>query len=90
MPLSQVLPMVILMARVAISIRDELLNRVDSLVSKKVFPSRSRAIQEAVREKLQRLDRGRLARECAKLDPKFEQAMADEGISRELAQWPEY
>lgn len=76
--------------KVAISIQHDLLERLDSLVSKKVFASRSRAIQEAVREKLERVDRGRLARECAKLDPKFEQAMAEEGISRELAEWPEY
>jgi hypothetical protein len=36
------------------------------------------------------MDRGRLARECAKLDPKFEQALAEEGIGSEMAQWPEY
>jgi metal-responsive CopG/Arc/MetJ family transcriptional regulator len=76
--------------KVAISIQDKLLRRVDSLVSKKVFPNRSRAIAEAVREKLERLDRSRLARECAKLDPKIERAMAEEGMSRELAEWPEY
>lgn len=78
------------MGKVAISIEDALLRRVDSLVSKRVFPSRSGAIAQAVREKLERMDRGRLARECAKLDPRFEQAMAEEGISRELDEWPEY
>jgi hypothetical protein len=30
------------------------------------------------------MDRGRLARECAKLDPEFEQALADEGIGSEI------
>ncbi len=40
--------------KVAISIDRELLKGVDSLVSERVFPSRSRAIAEAVREKLQR------------------------------------
>jgi len=76
--------------KVAISIQGDLVRRVDSLVSRKIFPSRSRAIQEAVREKLERFDHSRLARECAKLDPKAEQAMAEEGMSRELAEWPEY
>ncbi len=76
--------------KVAISIGDELLRRVDALIDKKIFPSRSKAIREAVREKLQRVNRSRLARESAKLDPKFEQAMAEEGMSRELAEWPEY
>jgi Arc/MetJ-type ribon-helix-helix transcriptional regulator len=76
--------------KVAISIDGELLKGVDSLVSKRVFPNRSRAIAEAVREKLQRVNRDRLARECAKLDPQYEQEMAEEGIVSDLAQWPEY
>ncbi len=76
--------------KVAISIDDELLKGVDSLVKKRVFPSRSRAIAQAVREKLGRANHGRLARECAKLDPSYEQAMAEEGIAGDLAEWPEY
>jgi hypothetical protein len=28
--------------------------------------------------------------ECKKLDPKFEKAMAEEGLSEDLSQWPEY
>jgi len=55
-----------------------------------VFPNRSQAIQEAVEEKLSRLEHGRLARECAKLDPAFEKALAEEGLSEELAEWPVY
>jgi hypothetical protein len=50
----------------------------------------SEGMKKPKREKPERFDRIRLARECAKLDPKFEQAMAEEGISRELAKWPEY
>jgi metal-responsive CopG/Arc/MetJ family transcriptional regulator len=76
--------------KVAITIQGDLLKRVDSLVSRRVFPNRSKAIQDAVREKLARFDRGRLARESAKLDPKLEQAMADEGLARDLDEWPEY
>jgi hypothetical protein len=34
--------------------------------------------------------RSRLARECAKLDPVEEKAVAEEGMAVELAQWPEY
>ena len=77
-------------AKVAITMEESLLRRVDRLVSSRVYPSRSRAIQEAVADKLQRIDRGRLARECAKLDPSFEQAMAEEGLGSEVDQWPEY
>jgi metal-responsive CopG/Arc/MetJ family transcriptional regulator len=76
--------------KVAIAIPEKLLKKVDSLVKRRVFPNRSKAIQQAVREKLERLDRSRLARECAKLDPREEQALAEEGMSRELEAWPEY
>jgi hypothetical protein len=31
-----------------------------------------------------------LAAECAKLDPAFEKALAEEGLSADLAAWPEY
>lgn len=48
-----------------------------------------RAVRAAVSEKLARLERGRLASECAKLDPKFEQALAEEGLGQELESWPE-
>jgi len=66
------------------------LERIDRLVAQRKFPNRSRAIQEAVRDKLDRLDRGRLARECAKLDRAFEQKMADEGLAGDLEEWPEF
>ncbi len=77
-------------AKVAISLDEQVLARVDRLVRQHAFPNRSKAIEEAVKEKLERLDRSRLARECAKLDPAFEKALADEGMSSELREWPEY
>ncbi len=46
--------------------------------------------QGAIQEKVERPDRTRLARECAKLDPREEQALAEEGMAQELAQWPAY
>jgi metal-responsive CopG/Arc/MetJ family transcriptional regulator len=77
-------------SKVAITLDDETLDRLDQLVRQARYPSRSRAIQEAVNEKLERIDRSRLARECSKLDPKYEKAMAEEGLSEEGGQWPEY
>ncbi len=78
------------MTKVAVTIDSKVLEEVDQLVSRSVFPSRSRAIQEALEDKLARMRRSRLARECAKLDPAAEQAMAEEGMDRELAAWSEY
>jgi metal-responsive CopG/Arc/MetJ family transcriptional regulator len=69
---------------------DRLLRRLDSLVAREVFRSRSEAIQKAVAEKLARLDRNRLARECAKLLATGEQEMAVEGIAKDASEWPEY
>ncbi len=77
-------------AKVAISLDESTLERLDKLVEKAVFPNRSQAIQEAVEEKLARMERSRLARECAKLDPTFEKALAEEGMSEDAAEWPEY
>jgi metal-responsive CopG/Arc/MetJ family transcriptional regulator len=76
--------------KVAITLDQETLIRVDGLVAKSIFPNRSRAIQAAVSEKLARMERGRLASECAKLDPTFEKALAEEGLDEELQSWPEY
>ena len=77
-------------SKVAITIDEELLQKLDRLVRKAVFRNRSQAIQIAVREKLERVDQSRLARECGKLDPTFEKALAEEGLTEELREWPEY
>ena len=77
-------------AKVAISLEESTLERLDKLVERAVFSNRSQAIQEAVEEKLTRMERSRLARECAKLDPTFEKALAEEGMSEDAAAWPEY
>ena len=76
--------------KIAITLGVEMLAHVDRLVKGRIFPNRSKAIQQAVKERLDRLERSRLTRQCAKLDPAFEQAMAEEGMSEGLGQWPEY
>ncbi|MDE2060150.1 MAG: ribbon-helix-helix protein, CopG family [candidate division NC10 bacterium] len=77
-------------SKVAISLDESTLHRLDKLVQKHVFPNRSQAIEEAVAEKLARIERSRLAQECAKLDPAFEKALAEEGLAGDLVEWPEY
>ncbi len=76
--------------KVAISLDATTLRKVDDLVYRAIYPSRSRAIETAVREKLVRLEQNRLARECAKLDPAFEKALAQEGLAEDGSRWPEY
>jgi len=77
-------------AKIAISMDERTLAKLDRLVKARVFPSRSKAIQTAVQEQLEHVEQGRLVRECSKLDPKFEMAMAEEGFTAELDEWPEY
>ena len=77
-------------SKIGITIDDNLLKQLDFLVKCKVYPNRSKAIQEAVADKLQRIERTRLAQECAKLDPVYEQNMAEEGLALEMDEWPEY
>lgn len=77
-------------AKIAITIDQVTLDELDRLVREQVFANRSQAIRAAVDEKISRLNGRRLAEECAKLDPGFEKALAEEGLSEELGEWPEY
>ena len=77
-------------AKITISLDQDLLQRLDRLVQSRVYPSRSQAVQAAVLEKIARLQKTRLAQECAKLVPTEEQALADLGLASEAAQWPPY
>jgi len=75
-------------SKIAITIDDGTLRQLDRLVRSGCFPNRSRAIQQAVSEKLVRIEKSRLARECAKLDTEFERSLAEEGYSS-AAEWPD-
>ena len=76
--------------KIAITLDEDFITEIDKLIKKHRFMNRSQAIQEAVKEKLQKITKSRLAKECAKLNPSFEQAMADEGLSEDLREWSEY
>ena len=76
--------------KVAITIDEETLRRVDRLVRHARFPNRSRAIECALAAHLDRLERTRLEDECAKLDAAAERKLADEGLAADARDWPEY
>jgi Arc/MetJ-type ribon-helix-helix transcriptional regulator len=77
-------------AKIAVTIDQDLLTRLDRMVRDGRFPNRSRAVREALHDKLERMEKSRLARECAKLDPEFEKQLAEEGLSLDFEQWPAY
>jgi metal-responsive CopG/Arc/MetJ family transcriptional regulator len=74
--------------KVAITVDELMLKQVDRWVRERRYPSRSRAIQAAVGEKLRRDRRRRLAEEAGRLRRAEERALAEEGIGAEP--WPEY
>ena len=75
-------------SKIAITLDEEIVRQLDYLIMQQSYKNRSQAIEEAVSEKLDRLKRGRLARECAKLDPVEERVMAEEGIEENADNWP--
>ena len=76
-------------AKIAITVDEQSLSEIDRLVRAGVFPNRSQAFEIAVKERLDRMQRSRLALEAAKLDRTEEQALANEGYAGE-GEWPEY
>ena len=76
--------------KIAITLEEDSVKRLDHLIRENVFSNRSQAIQQAVKEKLARIKHSRLAQECAKLDPAFERTISDEGLTEDAKQWPEY
>lgn len=75
--------------KIAITIDEELLAKVDKLVREGLFPNRSRAVAAAIQQLTRDERRARFRRELAKLNPKEEKAMAaefgDGGVP-----WPDY
>ncbi len=74
--------------KLAISIDELVLQEVDRLVRSHVYPNRSKAIQDAVADKLARR-KTRLLRECRKLESNEEQAAAEEWLCDE-GKWPAF
>lgn len=76
--------------KVAVTLDRQLLADIDELVATGTFPNRSQAIEAALSEALVRRARTRLIRECSRLDPAEERALAEEGLGAEGVEWPPY
>ncbi|PWU05902.1 MAG: CopG family transcriptional regulator [Terriglobia bacterium] len=74
--------------KIAVTLDQKTVADLDSWVKQGRYPNRSRALQSAVDLLSEREKRSRLARELAKLDPREEKRLAEEGLG-DLA-WPEY
>jgi metal-responsive CopG/Arc/MetJ family transcriptional regulator len=69
--------------KIAITLDRDLVEEIDRGVRAGLYRNRSRAIEEAVREKLERHRHRRLAIEVKTLDRKEERALAEEGTTGE-------
>jgi metal-responsive CopG/Arc/MetJ family transcriptional regulator len=76
--------------KIAITLDRDLVEEIDRRVKSGLYRNRSRAIEEAGREKLDRHRRRRLSVEARKLNRKEERALAEEGMSGEGSTSPEY
>jgi metal-responsive CopG/Arc/MetJ family transcriptional regulator len=77
-------------AKIAITLDEKIVVRIDRLVRQRTFSNRSQAIEQAIEEKLSRLDRSRLAKEASKLNPEFEKKLSEEGLEKDRTEWPEF
>jgi len=76
--------------KVAVTVDAGLLEQVDALVAERRFANRSQAFETAVAGAVAKLLRTRLARECAKVNRREEQALAEEDLQLAADTWPEY
>ncbi len=67
-------------AKIAITLDERLLRVIDRWVKQGRYPNRSKAVQAAVADKIERWNRTRLAAELEHLDANEERALADESI----------
>lgn len=77
-------------AKIAISIDDQLLAKLDEFITQKKFKTRSQAIQMAVQKTVDLLDHKRLIQACSRLNPHVERELADEKLTKDVEEWPEF
>lgn len=78
------------LAKIAITLDRELLEKLDFLIRAQIFKNRSQAIQEAVAMKVKQLERQEFEQACLKANKAEEQAWAELGWNEDSAAWPEY
>ena len=74
--------------KIAVTLDQRTVADLDRWVREGRYPNRSRALQSAVNLLSEREKRTRLARELAKIDPKEEMQLAEQGLGDQA--WPEY
>ena len=76
--------------KIVLTLDRKLVRAIDRCVKSGLYRSRSHAVEQAVREKLDRDRRWRLSAEAKKLDRNEEGVLAEEGMTGEFVTRPEY
>ena len=74
--------------KIAVTLDQRTVADLDRWVREGKYPNRSRALQSAMNLLSEREKRTRLASELAKIDPKEEKRLAEQGLGDRS--WPEY
>ena len=70
-------------AKIAITVDEEIVRQIDRLVREGKYKSRSRAVQDALKDRLRDWRKKRLVEEVSKLNPDEERALAEESLHEE-------
>ena len=70
--------------KITITVDEHVLADIDRLVAAGVYSNRCKAIEDALQERIAKLHRSKLVRECAKLDFREEQTLATETFVGEI------
>ena len=74
--------------KIAVTLDQRTVADLDRWVQEGKYPNRSRALQSAVNLLTEREKRTRLVRELARIDPKEEKQLAEQGLGDRA--WPKY
>lgn len=75
--------------KIAVTVDKDIIKQIDRLVREGKYRSRSKAVQDALRD-IKNWRRKRLLEEVSKLDPKKERGLAEESLHAENEEWEKY
>jgi len=79
-----------LTTKIAITLDEEIVEQLDQWVREGKYPTRSKAIQGAMKKRMARWRKTRLIEEAVKLNPKEEMVLAEESLAAGNEIWPKY
>ncbi|MDQ7823128.1 MAG: CopG family transcriptional regulator [Candidatus Eremiobacteraeota bacterium] len=77
-------------AKIAITLEHECLKEIDLWVSEGLYPNRSKAIQEVLKERIARWRKNRLQSALSQVVPEEERKLSEEGFDAVNKAWEKY